>query len=173
MSIFNPWGELRALKARLAAEEQAYRIEEAEQQRERDIKDNRLLELERINAILRRDNEDLRRELKEAVSRGVDLRNGVEQQLAAMTAERNKADNALKRNKKALAKFENLENMLGREEGKNQVLRNQLELAREEVAALRNKLLNQDKLVMDMHAKLTGAVLRDPKTGRLLPRKGE
>ena len=34
MSIFNPWGELRALKARLAAEEEAYRIEEAQQQAE-------------------------------------------------------------------------------------------------------------------------------------------
>lgn len=33
MSIFNPWGELRALKARLANEEQAYLVEEAEQQR--------------------------------------------------------------------------------------------------------------------------------------------
>lgn len=33
MSIFNPWGELRALKQRLAAEEAAYVTEETEQQK--------------------------------------------------------------------------------------------------------------------------------------------
>ena len=55
MSIFNPWGELRALKARLAAEEEAYRIEEAQQQAEWARKDARLLELERYNATLRRE----------------------------------------------------------------------------------------------------------------------
>lgn len=34
MSILNPWGELRELKARLAAEEAAYAAEETEQQKE-------------------------------------------------------------------------------------------------------------------------------------------
>lgn len=33
MSILNPWGELKALKTRLAAEEAAYVAEETEQQR--------------------------------------------------------------------------------------------------------------------------------------------
>lgn len=62
MSIFNPWGELRALKARLAAEEEAYRIEEAQQQAEWAKKTAMMQELERANATLRRENEELRRE---------------------------------------------------------------------------------------------------------------
>lgn len=33
MSIFNPWGELRALKQRLASEEASYLNEETEQQK--------------------------------------------------------------------------------------------------------------------------------------------
>lgn len=64
MSIFNPWGELRALKARLAAEEEAYRIEEAQQQAEWAQKDALLGELQRANATLRRDNESLRETIK-------------------------------------------------------------------------------------------------------------
>lgn len=69
MSIFNPWGELRALKARLAAEEEAYRVEEAQQQAEWARKDARLLELERSNATLRRNNEKLRSDLNKAKER--------------------------------------------------------------------------------------------------------
>ncbi len=167
MSIFNPWGELRAIKARLAAEEEAYLIEEAQQQAEWAKKDALLGELQRANATLRRDNEDLRRELKEAVSRGADLRKDVERQLALMTAERNKANNALKRSKKALAKLEDAEKMFYDSAAQNEVLRRQLSLAHEEVTSFKNKLLNQDKLVMDLHAKLTKAEdPRDPKTGR-------
>ena len=64
MSIFNPWGELRALKARLAAEEEAYLIEEAQQQAEWAQKDALLGELQRANATLRRDNESLRETIK-------------------------------------------------------------------------------------------------------------
>ena len=76
MSIFNPWGELRALKARLAAEEEAYLIEEAQQQADRAKKDAlmlrldaMMLELERKNATLRRANEKLRDQLKKANDR--------------------------------------------------------------------------------------------------------
>lgn len=69
MSIFNPWGELRALKARLAAEEEAYVLEEAQQQADWSKKEALLLELERKNATLRRSNERLRDQLKKANDR--------------------------------------------------------------------------------------------------------
>lgn len=69
MSIFNPWGELRALKARLAAEEEAYRVEEEMQQAAWAAKQQRILELERSNATLRRNNEKLRSDLSKAKER--------------------------------------------------------------------------------------------------------
>ena len=69
MSIFNPWGELRALKARLAAEEEAYRVEEEMQQAAWAAKQQRILELERSNASLRRNNEKLRSDLSKAKER--------------------------------------------------------------------------------------------------------
>lgn len=69
MSIFNPWGELRALKARLAAEEEAYRVEEEMQRAAWDAKQQRILELERSSATLRRNNEKLRDQLKKAHER--------------------------------------------------------------------------------------------------------
>jgi response regulator RpfG family c-di-GMP phosphodiesterase len=77
MSIFNPWGELRALKARLAAEEEAYLIEEAQQQAEWAKKDAMLGELQRANATLRREQEQLRNritELNEKLTKAVDPR---------------------------------------------------------------------------------------------------
>ncbi len=106
MSIFNPWGELRALKARLAAEEEAYRVEEAQQQAEWTKKNARLLELERTNAVLRRDSEELRRELKEAVSRGADNNVELERKLSEMTEQRNRANNALKRKDRVVQRRE-------------------------------------------------------------------
>jgi len=69
MSIFNPWGELRAIKARLAAEEEAYLIEEAQQQADWAKKDALLGALDRKNATLRRANEKLRGQLKTADKR--------------------------------------------------------------------------------------------------------
>ncbi len=77
MSIFNPWGELRALKARLAAEEEAYRVEEAQQQAEWAKKTAMMQELERANATLRREQERLRNritELNEKLAKAIDPR---------------------------------------------------------------------------------------------------
>ena len=77
MSIFNPWGELRALKARLAAEEEAYRIEEAQQQADWAKKTAMMQELERANATLRREQERLRNritELNEKLAKAIDPR---------------------------------------------------------------------------------------------------
>jgi len=53
MSIFNPWGEIRRLKAQLEAGYETYRIEETQQQADWAKKEARLLELERENADLR------------------------------------------------------------------------------------------------------------------------
>jgi DNA repair exonuclease SbcCD ATPase subunit len=55
MSIFNPWAEVRRLKAQLEAGYETYRIEETQQQAEWAKKGARLLELERDNAALRRE----------------------------------------------------------------------------------------------------------------------
>ena len=77
MSIFNPWGELRALKARLAAEEEAYRVEEAQQQADWAKKTAMMQELERANATLRREQERLRNritELNEKLAKAIDPR---------------------------------------------------------------------------------------------------
>ncbi len=55
MSIFNPWAEVRKLKAQLEAGYETYRIEETQQQADWAKKGARLRELERDNAALRRE----------------------------------------------------------------------------------------------------------------------
>ena len=64
MSIFNPWGEIRRLKAQLEAGYETYRIEETQQQADWAKKGARLLELEHKNAYLRGANTRLRRAKK-------------------------------------------------------------------------------------------------------------
>lgn len=53
MSIFNPWAEVRKLKAQLEASYETYRVEETQQQADWAKKEARLLELERDNVNLR------------------------------------------------------------------------------------------------------------------------
>jgi response regulator RpfG family c-di-GMP phosphodiesterase len=77
MSIFNPWAEVRKLKAQLEAGYETYRVEETQQQAEWAKKGILLKELERSNAVLRRENEKLRRtvtELKDQLAKAVDPR---------------------------------------------------------------------------------------------------
>jgi response regulator RpfG family c-di-GMP phosphodiesterase len=77
MSIFNPWAEVRKLKAQLEAGYETYRVEETQQQAEWSKKGILLKELERSNAVLRRENEKLRRtvtELKDQLAKAVDPR---------------------------------------------------------------------------------------------------
>jgi response regulator RpfG family c-di-GMP phosphodiesterase len=77
MSIFNPWAEVRKLKAQLEAGYETYRVEETQQQAEWAKKDILLKELERSNAVLRRENEKLRAtitELNEKLAKAVDPR---------------------------------------------------------------------------------------------------
>ena len=59
MSIFNPWAEVRRLKAQLEAGHETYRVEETQQQADWAKKEARLLELERDNANLRRERQTL------------------------------------------------------------------------------------------------------------------
>jgi hypothetical protein len=99
MSIFNPWGEIRRLKAQLEAGYETYRIEETQQQAEWAKKGARLLELERDNA-------DLRLGLKEAIGRGADRNSVLELKLSEMTAQRNKANNAIKRKDRVIQRRE-------------------------------------------------------------------
>lgn len=131
MSIFNPWGELRAIKARLAAEEEAYLIEEAQQQADWAKKDALLGELDRKNATLRRANEKLRGQLKEA-----DKRIDYLEKLAAKNS-----------------------SLYAQETHRS--------------AKIAKTLKEQDELVIMLHEKLAASIQRDPKTGRLLPRKGK
>jgi predicted RNase H-like nuclease (RuvC/YqgF family) len=73
MSIFNPWAEVRKLKAQLEAGYETYRVEETQQQAEWAEKTVLLEELKRKNAYLRgtnttqrRANKKMRERLKEA-----------------------------------------------------------------------------------------------------------
>jgi DNA repair exonuclease SbcCD ATPase subunit len=99
MSIFNPWAEVRKLKAQLEAGYETYRIEETQQQAEWAKKGARLLELERDNA-------DLRLGLKETIGRGADRNSVLELKLSEMTAQRNKANNAIKRKDRVIQRRE-------------------------------------------------------------------
>lgn len=65
MSIFNPWAEVRRLKAQLEAGYETYRVEETQQQAEWAKKAVLLEELERINTILRRENYDMLKRVAE------------------------------------------------------------------------------------------------------------
>jgi predicted RNase H-like nuclease (RuvC/YqgF family) len=99
MSIFNPWAEVRKLKAQLEAGYETYRVEETQQQAEWAKKAVLLEELERDNAALRR-------ELKQAVIRGSNNNFELERKLGEMTAQRNKANNAIKRKDRVIQRRE-------------------------------------------------------------------
>jgi uncharacterized membrane protein YqiK len=79
MSVFNPWAEVRKLKAQLEAGYETYRVEETQQQAEWAKKEVRLHKLERDNADLRyaleQANANLRRERQTLHARILDLLN--------------------------------------------------------------------------------------------------
>jgi predicted RNase H-like nuclease (RuvC/YqgF family) len=82
MSIFNPWAEVRKLKAQLEAGYETYRIEETQQQAEWAEKSILLEELKHKNAKLRganttmrRANKKMRERMKEANRRSEYLHN--------------------------------------------------------------------------------------------------
>jgi response regulator RpfG family c-di-GMP phosphodiesterase len=67
MSIFNPWAEVRKLKAQLEAGYETYRVEETQQQAEWAEKAVLLEELEHKNARLRGTITELKEQLAKAV----------------------------------------------------------------------------------------------------------
>ena len=66
MSIFNPWAEVRKLKAQLEAGYETYRVEETQQQADWAKKDILLKELERENGKLRGTITELKDQLAKA-----------------------------------------------------------------------------------------------------------
>jgi response regulator RpfG family c-di-GMP phosphodiesterase len=66
MSIFNPWAEVRKLKAQLEAGYETYRVEETQQQEEWAKKDIMLKALGRENQRLRGTITDLKEQLAKA-----------------------------------------------------------------------------------------------------------
>jgi response regulator RpfG family c-di-GMP phosphodiesterase len=66
MSIFNPWAEVRKLKAQLEAGYETYRVEETQQQAEWAKKDILLKELGRDNQKLRKEITELKEQLSKA-----------------------------------------------------------------------------------------------------------
>jgi response regulator RpfG family c-di-GMP phosphodiesterase len=66
MSIFNPWAEVRKLKAQLEAGYETYRVEETQQQEEWAKKDIMLKALGRENQRLRATITDLKEQLAKA-----------------------------------------------------------------------------------------------------------
>lgn len=67
MSIFNPWAEVRKLKAQLEAGYETYRVEETQQQAEWAKKDIMLKALGRENQRLRATITELNKKLAQAV----------------------------------------------------------------------------------------------------------
>lgn len=170
MSIFNPWGELRALKARLAAEEEAYRVEEAQQQAYLD-------DLEKKNFNLRIDNERLSRDLKDLISNNGHRAIELESKLSQAAAETHKLTKALKSRDRMIdrrdAEIRELERALTASERKHRDALREFE----GLKAVKVKFMSQNLEVIALKQqvealkdKLAGSVRRDPKTGRLLPK---
>ena len=170
MSIFNPWGELRALKARLAAEEEAYRVEEAQQQAYLD-------DLEKKNFNLRIDNERLSRDLKDLISNNGRRAIELERKLSQAAAETHKLTKQLKSRDRMIerrdAEIRELERALSASERKHRDALREFE----GLKAVKVKFMSQNLEVIALKQqvealkdKLAGSVRRDPKTGRLLPK---
>lgn len=170
MSIFNPWGELRALKARLAAEEEAYRVEEVQQQAYLD-------DLEKKNFSLRIDNERLSRDLKDLISNNGHRAIELERKLSQAAAETHKLTKALKSRDRMIdrrdAEIRELERALSASERKHRDALREFE----GLKAVKVKFISQNlevialkQQVEALQDKLAGSVRRDPKTGRLLPK---
>ena len=170
MSIFNPWGELRALKARLAAEEEAYRVEEAQQQAYLD-------DLEKKNFNLRIDNERLSRDLKDLISNNGRRAIELERKLSQTAAETHKLTKQLKSRARMIerrdAEIRELERALTASERKHRDALREFE----GLKAVKVKFMSQNlevialkQQVEALQDKLAGSVRRDPKTGRLLPK---
>jgi len=154
MSIFNPWAEVRKLKAQLEAGYETYRIEETQQQAEWAQKGARLLELERENA-------DLRCELA-VLSDPANTIKKLERKLkgcAVVVARRNDEIKSLKRMLRELREKYHTTFAVRGEAANNMGL-------------LKILCTNLKVENYELKKKLAASIQRDPKTGRLMPRKG-
>jgi chromosome segregation ATPase len=185
MSIFNPWGEIRRLKAQLEAGYETYRIEETQQQADWAKKGARLIELERENADLRRELSSLSGAAKKISKLESNLK-----RRAGVVERRNNEIKSLKRMLRELReKYQTTFAVHGEAAnnmGKLKILCTNLKVENYELkkkgarlielegenADLRRNRQALNARILQLLNQLDTAVLRDPKTGRLLPRKG-
>jgi chromosome segregation ATPase len=185
MSIFNPWGEIRRLKAQLEAGYETYRIEETQQQADWAKKGARLIELERENADLlcelavlsdpAKKISKLESNLKRRAG-VVERRNNEIKSLKRMLRElREKYQTTFAVHGEAANNMGKLKILCTNLKVENYELKKKearlLELERENADLRRNRQALNARILQLLN-QLDTAVLRDPKTGRLLPRKG-
>jgi DNA repair exonuclease SbcCD ATPase subunit len=154
MSIFNPWGEIRRLKAQLEAGYETYRIEETQQQADWAKKDILL-------KALGRENEKLRRELSSlsgAAKKISKLESNLKRR-AGVVERRNNEIKSLKRMLRELReKYQTTFAVRGE--------------AANNMGLLKILCTNLKVENYELKKKLAASIQRDPKTGRLMPRKG-
>jgi DNA repair exonuclease SbcCD ATPase subunit len=154
MSIFNPWGEIRRLKAQLEAGYETYRIEETQQQADWAKKDILL-------KALGRENEKLRRELSSlsgAAKKISKLESNLKRR-AGVVERRNNEIKSLKRMLRELReKYQTTFAVRGE--------------AANNMGLLKILCTNLKVENYELKKKLAVSIQRDPKTGRLMPRKG-
>jgi DNA repair exonuclease SbcCD ATPase subunit len=154
MSIFNPWGEIRRLKAQLEAGYETYRIEETQQQADWAKKEARLLELERENEKLRRELSSLSGPAKKISKLESNLK-----RRAGVVERRNNEIKSLKRMLRELREKYQTTFAVHGEAANN--------MGKLKILCTNLKVENYE-----LKKKLAASIQRDPKTGRLMPRKG-
>ena len=154
MSIFNPWGEIRRLKAQLEAGYETYRIEETQQQADWAKKDILLEELGRENEKLRRELSSLSGAAKKISKLESNLK-----RRAGVVERRNNEIKSLKRMLRELReKYQTTFAVRGE--------------AANNMGLLKILCTNLKVENYELKKKLAASIQRDPKTGRLMPRKG-
>jgi DNA repair exonuclease SbcCD ATPase subunit len=153
MSIFNPWAEVRKLKAQLEAGYETYRVEETQQQAEWAKKSILLEELKRDNAALRRELSNLSAPAKK-ISR---LESNLKRR-AGVVERRNNEIKSLKRMLRELREKYNTTFAVRGEAANNMGL-------------LKILCTNLKVENYELKKQLAASIQRDPKTGRLITRK--
>ncbi|MCH9838337.1 hypothetical protein K0U83_21935 [bacterium] len=153
MSIFNPWAEVRRLKAQLEAGYETYRVEETQQQAEWAEKAVLLEELKRDNAALRRELSNLSAPAKK-ISR---LESNLKRR-AGVVERRNNEIKSLKRMLRELREKYNTTFAVRGEAANNMGL-------------LKILCTNLKVENYELKKQLAASIQRDPKTGRLITRK--
>lgn len=189
MSIFNPWGEIRRLKAQLEAGYETYRIEETQQQADWAKKDILLSKLKEANVKLHNENVKLS-SLSGAAKKISKLESNLKRR-AGVVERRNNEIKSLKRMLRELReKYQTTFAVHGEAAnnmGKLKILCTNLKVENYELKKKEARLLELERENADLRRnrqalnarilqllnQLDTAVLRDPKTGRLMPRKGK